>query len=452
MSTYPGLFDPSPDATRPLRRYSPLRFLAILVTLTFMAELIVMVVLYYLDLPNYWVASVLDGMLMVILIMPGLYFLQLRPLIQQMEVRVQAEQAHHASEDLLKRVLQVLPVGVWITDKTGRIVHGNPASREIWAGARYVGIDQYQEYKSWWADSGKRIETHEWAGARAISHGETVLDDEVEIENFDGVRKTILNSAVPIYKHNTIQGAVIVNQDITQRKMHEKAIQQKNELLEKFFSGIGTMIAYMDREFNFIRVNDSYAAAAGHPAEFFPGKNHFELYPHPENQGIFERVVTTGEPYMVHEKPFEYTDFPERGVTYWDWNLQPVTGGNGTVEGVVLSLIDVTERKRGELRLAKQNEELRALSIAERRERKMAESLMQASIHVNRSLKLDQVLSSILQQIRQIIRFNGSSIFLLENQTVRLAGYLGFEDDPECIEALRQVDELTEYPPHPGDL
>jgi hypothetical protein len=75
----------------------------------------------------------------------------------------------------------------------------------------------------------------------------------------------------------------------------------------------------MDREFNFIRVNNAYAQGAGHPADYFPGKNHFALYPNAENREIFERVVRTGEAFSVYEKAFENPEYPDRGVTYWDW-------------------------------------------------------------------------------------------------------------------------------------
>ena len=128
----------------------------------------------------------------------------------------------------------------------------------------------------------------------------------------------------------------------------EESLLQSRELQEKFFDSINTLIAYMDRDFNFIRVNDAYARADGRTPDFFVGKNHFALYPHPENQQIFQSVVETGEPFLVFEKPFEYPGNPRRGVSYWDWNLQPVKGPSGRVEGLVLSLLDVTERKRAQ--------------------------------------------------------------------------------------------------------
>jgi PAS domain S-box-containing protein len=115
------------------------------------------------------------------------------------------------------------------------------------------------------------------------------------------------------------------------------------------------MIAYLDTAFNFIRVNKAYARAGGHEPEFFIGKNHFDLYPHPENERIFRQVVKAGEPYTAFGKPFEYPERPEMGVTYWDWNLQPVFDDKAKVEGLILSLIDVTARERAQqeyLRLA----------------------------------------------------------------------------------------------------
>jgi PAS domain-containing protein len=128
----------------------------------------------------------------------------------------------HQSPDLLAAVLDALPVGVWIMDHKGRITHGNPAGLRIWAGARYVGPDQFGEYKGWWTGTGKRIEPHEWAAARAIERGETSLDEMVDIECFDGTRKTILNSALPIRgRDGSITGAIIVNQDISDRRRIE---------------------------------------------------------------------------------------------------------------------------------------------------------------------------------------------------------------------------------------
>jgi PAS domain S-box-containing protein len=135
---------------------------------------------------------------------------------------------------------------------------------------------------------------------------------------------------------------------IQKNQLADAALLRSMELQERFFDSIDTLIAYMDRDFNFIRVNEAYARSDGRQPEFFSGKNHFDLYPHAENQAIFQKVVESGEAYSVHEKPFEHPDQPGRGLTYWNWSLLPVRGVKGDVEGVVLSLVDVTERVRAE--------------------------------------------------------------------------------------------------------
>jgi diguanylate cyclase (GGDEF)-like protein/PAS domain S-box-containing protein len=119
---------------------------------------------------------------------------------------------------------------------------------------------------------------------------------------------------------------------------------QDPDALRKHLDSIITPVAYLDTEFNFILVNLAYAKAGDREPGFFAGKNHFDLYPNAENQTIFQKVVDSGNPYRCNARPFEYADHPERGLTYWDWELSPIRDDSDTIQGLVLSLIDVTER------------------------------------------------------------------------------------------------------------
>ncbi|MFH0908027.1 MAG: PAS domain-containing protein [bacterium] len=133
-----------------------------------------------------------------------------------------AEQAVRTRESNLRRILENLPVGVWLTDRRGIITYGNTEVNRIWAGARLVGVDGYAEYKAWWPATGKCVEPHEWASARARQEGHSILNEEMDIETFDGARKTILNSAIPLRdERGEIEGTLIVNEDITARKQEE---------------------------------------------------------------------------------------------------------------------------------------------------------------------------------------------------------------------------------------
>jgi len=53
----------------------------------------------------------------------------------------------------------------------------------------------------------------------ALLKGETSIEEEVEIECFDGTHKIILDSAVPLRRSDgSVCGAVTIHQDITERK------------------------------------------------------------------------------------------------------------------------------------------------------------------------------------------------------------------------------------------
>ncbi len=132
------------------------------------------------------------------------------------------------------------------------------------------------------------------------------------------------------------------------RQPRESNKRASGTLLESIFSNTQILLAYLDADFNFVRVNRAYSEADGRPLDFFPGKNHFDLYPNAENKAIFQEVLESGQPRKVFGKPFEYPEHPERGVSYWDWTLEPIKGPNGRVAGLLLSLINVTDRVHAE--------------------------------------------------------------------------------------------------------
>lgn len=152
---------------------------------------------------------------------------------QDVTWRIEAEDRLRESETTLRRVLDTLPIGVWIMNPAGHIVHGNPAGQQIWGGARYVGPEQFGEYKGWWLSSGRPVAADEWAAARAIQKGETSIDEEIRIQCFDGSSRIILNSAVPLRDDvGGISGAIIINQDVTARKRVEEELRLAHSMVE----------------------------------------------------------------------------------------------------------------------------------------------------------------------------------------------------------------------------
>jgi PAS domain S-box-containing protein len=396
--------------------------------------------------------------------------------------RRQAQEAVRKSAEVLARLIDVMPIGAWVIDAQGKFVKGNPAGIRIWGDDRYTGPPNHAEYKARRSDTGEPITADDWAAVRAFRNGETTIEEELEIESFDGQRKTILNSAFPIVDTNgKINGVYVFNQDITERKKAEQSLRdaeqrfrvavkgadmsiftldrglrytwlykprcglapediigrrydelfpaesvgemmaaeqevlesgaplrrevnisfgletsvynlvvepitnpqgqitglicssvditrrqqlektlwRANQLLETMFSSIDISIAYLDRDMNFIRVNRAYAQESGQPAEFFIGKNYFDLFTDDRNRHVFQRIIETGQVYHAFA---QQSDGPDQSIKYHDWSLQPVKDIDGTVGGVVLSLIDVTTREMAFIELEKKIDEIRKVN------------------------------------------------------------------------------------------
>ena len=142
----------------------------------------------------------------------------------------------------------------------------------------------------------------------------------------------------------------------TQRE-HQKAaetaylLEKERVTLDAIMANTSAQLVYLDRAFNFVKVNRAYCEASGYTEAELIGRNHFTLFPNEENRAIFEKVRDTGETVRFHDKAFFFPHQPERGVTYWDWTLVAVKDARGEVSGLVLSVAETTERVRAEERL-----------------------------------------------------------------------------------------------------
>jgi len=152
---------------------------------------------------GYWISSsyenigraILPGVLFVILSLSILYILMIN--------RSLRERADCALKALTKRELELrttieaLPVGIWFTDKDGRIISGNKAARNIWGGIRYIGPEEHGTYKIFNAATKTPLSREKYPITRALA-GEHVQDHEVEIRTFDNKHRKLLISAVPL--------------------------------------------------------------------------------------------------------------------------------------------------------------------------------------------------------------------------------------------------------------
>ena len=124
-------------------------------------------------------------------------------------------------------------MGVLVTDRTGNVILANPASKRIWGQVIDSGQKRWAQSKGFWHESGKRIDPDDWASTRALIVGQTSLNELIDIEAFDGRQKTIQNSAAPIRNaEGLIVGAVVVNEDVTERVHDQKALHESAQRLQ----------------------------------------------------------------------------------------------------------------------------------------------------------------------------------------------------------------------------
>lgn len=281
----------------------------------------------------------------------------------------------------LRTVLEVLPVGVFLADATGRYVDTNPAFRAIWGESSPLveTISQYGAYKGWWPGTDQRVAPEDWALARA-------LQEEIDIETFDGQHKTILNFAVPMREATgSIAGGVVTILDISERKHMEEALRQAEHEaaarageLEAIFEAMTDGLLVYDTEGRILRSNRAARQLLGfdaHP-EFFslPWKERAVRYapldaesqPSPPEHLALYRLLH-GEVLTGAQAAEDRLHTPDGRLVSFSMTGRPLRDAEGAIIGAVGIARDVTERRRLEREAAEHAAQLETIfeSIAD---------------------------------------------------------------------------------------
>ena len=270
-------------------------------------------------------------------------------LTREIAVRVRAEETIRQNEAMLRKILDTLPVGVWVADKQGHIVLGNPAGQTIWGGAFYAGLEQYSRYQGRYADTGERVNPEKCALARALRHGESSLNEMIDIE-CGGTRKTILNSVVPLLSPaRQIAGAIVVNEDITERRKSEEILLLRNRAIEASVNAI--VITDCAKEDNPIEyVNPAFERITGYSRDEAIGRNCRFLQGQDNDQPGLESIrAAVREQCEGHAVIRNYR---KDGSLFWnELFVAPVRDKAGKVTHFIGVQNDITEAKSNEEQL-----------------------------------------------------------------------------------------------------
>ncbi len=229
--------------------------------------------------------------------------------------------------------LMLNPNPIIEADFEGKIYFQNPSTETIFPDLKTKGL-RHPVFSGW-----KQIVTYFKDKKEASLRREIQIGENWFIQQIFRVPNT---NRIRIYFTS-----------INDLKKAQQELEKERNLLQTVMNGSKNFqLVYLDTKFNFVHVNEAYAKSCGYTPKEIVGKNLFSIYPNYEEiKAIFRNVCKTGNAVEFTDSPFTFPNQPQRGVTYWDWTLKPVKGKSGKVAGLVLSMIETTDRRKGQEKL-----------------------------------------------------------------------------------------------------
>ncbi|MEH1925198.1 PAS domain S-box protein [Nostoc sp.] len=148
-------------------------------------------------------------------------------------------------------------------------------------------------------------------------------------------------------------------QDINQALVH---YAESLSLLDALLEAAPVAVCFLDRQLQYIRINQVFADINGLTIEEHLGRKFQEVLPGmaAEFEQQLQRVLETGEPLLNVEISGETREQPGR-YGYWLGNYYPVNNAMGETVGIGIILADITAAKQTEVALREGDERFRAM-------------------------------------------------------------------------------------------
>ena len=145
-------------------------------------------------------------------------------------------------------------------------------------------------------------------------------------------------------------------QDITSRKLAEKALQERENELRLIMDATPALLSYLDTDFRYLRVNKTY--------ENWFCLHQEQILGHAAREILGEKAWDIVRPYLERARSGERVSFDYQipyGTSKPRWvhgNYIPNKDEKGVVKGVVVHVVDIDDRKKAEENIASLNQSM----------------------------------------------------------------------------------------------
>ena len=132
------------------------------------------------------------------------------------------------------------------------------------------------------------------------------------------------------------------------------------------YSNSTSSVVVIDRDSNIVCANSRWLDNFSDPSRPASGSRLDDTWPHRTHcatslMKVLAEVVRTRQAIHLDSRSVTFVHHPERGTTYWDWDIEPISGDKGEVEYLLFASTEVTDRKHLEEETKHNNMTLRAV-------------------------------------------------------------------------------------------
>ena len=201
--------------------------------------------------------------------------------IEDITEKLVAEAKLRDSEERYRRVVELMPAGVYTVDATGVIDFYNQQAAEMWGRRPELGDtdEQFCGSTRLFQNDGTPMPHNQTPVAAALREGSDFRDFKAIIERADGSRIHVRVNIAPICDAGgKIIGAINVFDDISQRNLMELALNESEIRYRRLFETAKDGILILDTESGRITdANPFMSELLGYTHELFLGKELWEI-------------------------------------------------------------------------------------------------------------------------------------------------------------------------------